>query len=529
MNPTNGILPNTPTDSARTTALQHFETAAPQHGSTAARQHVIAARRLHRSTLVFLLLILLVLGTMIKAYYDTNTIEVRHYEITSGSLGEALAGLKVAFLTDLHIKRVAVRENKALEILRREKPDIILLGGDLIAFRSSYGPLMSFLSRLEAPHGIYAVLGNTEYSNENGSCILCHKEKSRSLRQGTYPVFIRNSSVFVKVNGKAVNIAGLDDPVGGKADIERTLRAVDSKHPTILLSHSPEICDEASSREVDMVLSGHTHGGQLFITRYLGKIFPSDPALEFLDGFFQKGRAPMYVSRGLGTSYLPFRFGVKPEITFFVFTGSQRYASLGKEASVSNNPPRTLFSGINLSNILETFNIFSLLSNSNTAGDARDAKNSRVLMDFESEEELQQLNWECHKWFELSEENVTSGNHSLKVTLPPGQYPGIEFQKLDTDWSESKILRMDVFNCSAEQVRFHIRIDDHKSGWEYANRFDINFALNPGMNNISVPTDTIRTNIHSRPLHLKKIKHMMVFIPHNDKTRELYLDNIRLE
>jgi len=159
----------------------------------------------------------------------------------------------------------------------------------------------------------------------------------------------------------------------------------------------------------------------------------------------------------------------------------------------------------------------------------KDSRNSRILMDFESEEELQQLTWECHKWFELSTENVTSGNHSVKVTLPPGQYPGTIFENLKTDWSDSKFLRMDVFNGSPEQVKFHIRIDDHKSGWEYADRFDINFALNPGMNNISVPTDTIRTNIHPRPLNLKKIKHMMVFIPHNEKTRELYIDNIRLE
>ena len=512
-----------------TATPQHSSTTPPQHGSTAAQQHMVTRRRQHRSTLVFLLLIFLVLVGMAKAYYDTNTIEVRYYEITSGSLGEALAGLKVAFLTDLHIKKVGVRENKTLEILQKEKPDAILLGGDLIGFKSQYAPLMAFLSKLEAPHGIYAVLGNTEYSNENGSCVLCHKEKLRDLKQYAHTVFLRNSSILLKVKGKAINIAGLDDPVRGKADIDKTLRTVDSNHPTILLSHSPEMFDEVSSREVDMVLSGHTHGGQLFITKYLRKIFPFDPALEFLEGFFQKGRAPMYVSRGLGTSYLPFRFGVKPEITFFRFTGSQKYASLGKEPSVSNNTPRTVFSGISLSNILETFDIFSLLTNSNPAGDARDAINSQILIDFESEGELQQLNWECHKWFELSKENVTSGNYSLKVTLPAGQYPGIVFENLRTDWSESKVLRMDVFNSSPEQVKFHIRIDDHKSGWEYANRFDINFALNPGMNNISVPTDTLRTNIHSRPLNLKKIKRMIVFIPHNDKTRELYIDNIRLE
>jgi hypothetical protein len=475
---------------------------------------------------------------MIKAYYDTNTIEVRYYDITSASLGEALAGLKVAFLADLHVKKIGVRENKTLEILQREKPDIILLGGDLIGFKGQYAPAMSFLGRLEAPHGIYGILGNTEYSNENGSCVLCHKEKSTDLRQDAHPVFLRDSSILLKVNGKTINIAGIDDPVRGKADLDKTLRTVDSNHPTILLSHSPELFDEASIREVDLILSGHTHGGQLFVTKYLRKIFPFDPALEFLGGFFQKGRVPMYVSKGLGTSYLPFRFGVKPEITFFVFSGSQRHASLAKDPSVSNNPPRTFFSGVNLSSIIETFHVFGFLEDSSGVKRPTDAidstnpidsRNSRILIDFESEEELQQLNWECTKWFELSRENVTSGRHSLKVILPAGQYPGIDFQNLRTDWSESKFLRMDVFNSSQEEVKFHIRIDDHKSGWEYADRFDIDFALNPGFNNISVPTEAIITNIHSRPLNLEKIRRMMVFIPSNDKTRELYIDNIRLE
>jgi len=106
--------------------------------STAPQQHIISRRRQHRNSLIILVLIALVLLGMAKAYYDTNTIEVRHYEITSGSLGEALAGLKVAFLSDLHIKKIGIRENKTLETLRREKPDIILLGGDLIGFKGQY-------------------------------------------------------------------------------------------------------------------------------------------------------------------------------------------------------------------------------------------------------------------------------------------------------------------------------------------------------------------------------------------------------
>jgi len=151
------------------------------------------------------------------------------------------------------------------------------------------------------------------------------------------------------------------------------------------------------------------------------------------------------------------------------------------------------------------------------------------LFDFESEEELKQLNWECHKWFELSEENATSGKYALRVTLPPGQYPGIDFEKIKSDWSGFSFLRMDVFNPDNEKVDFHIRIDDDKSSVEYCTRFDIDFNLKPGMNHLSISTDSIRTNIHHRPLNLNRIERMMVFISNNRKQRELYIDNIRLE
>jgi len=88
---------------------------------------------------------------------------------------------------------------------------------------------------------------------------------------------------------------------------------------------------------------------------------------------------------------------------------------------------------------------------------------------------------------------------------------------------------MDVFNPSDDKFIFHIRIDDRKSGWDYAKRFDYNFALKPGMNHLSIPTDSIKTNINPRSLDLKNIKQFMAFIPINQHRREFYIDNIRLE
>jgi hypothetical protein len=151
------------------------------------------------------------------------------------------------------------------------------------------------------------------------------------------------------------------------------------------------------------------------------------------------------------------------------------------------------------------------------------------LFDFESAADLEKLNWECHKWFERSQEHATSGKYSLRVVLPPGQYPGINFKEINPDWSKYHNLKMDVFNPSNENLIFHVRIDDHKSGWEYADRFDKNFELKQGMNHISIPTSSIRTNIHPRPLNLTNIKRFMVFIPNNQVKRELFIDHIRLE
>ena len=294
--------------------------------------------------------------------------------------------------------------------------------------------------------------------------------------------------------------------------------------PSILLAHSPEVIEEASHRGVDLVLCGHTHGGQIFLTRYLTAVFPLiDPAFRYLSGFFQEGNTLMYVNRGVGTSFLPFRLGVKPEIAFFTFenpSGQSRGSF-----NISNSPSRTVLAGFSLQDLVDGLGFLNLFAGTLP----RRAPNAKVLFDFESDADLNKLNWECHKWFELSQENATSGRNSLRVVLPPGEYPGINFQDIPRDWSQGKAFRMDVFNPAGEELIFHVRIDDHKSGWEYADRFDVNLTLKPGMNKISIPTDSMKTNIRPRQLDLKHIERLMVFIPNNLEPREIYLDNMRVE
>ena len=508
----------------------------------------------------FILLILFVS----KAYYDTNCIEIRRYRIENSPLGEVLEGTKVAFLSDLHIKRIGLIEKKVLEILNEEKPALVLLAGDFVGFDGSYGPVSSFLGQLNPPLGAYAVLGNTEYSNENGSCVLCHREKSKSLKEIPNPFFLRNSSVPLRIGERILNIAGVDDPVNQKSDLRTTRKSMKENGPSILLAHSPEVFEEASRLGFDLLLSGHTHGGQIFITRYLRKVLPLEPDLEYLEGFFQKRTTLMYVSRGIGTGFFPFRFGVKPEIAFLEFSNNptppsnpgNRINPVNSPDSplISDRPGTTFFAGLSISSFMDTFGIPKLFDSfSQAAGWRHDSTltsstsavksnsiptnpinsmNPRTavrLFDFEDESDLERLNWECHKWFELSDDYVTSGKHSLKISLPPGRYRGINFKKIPEDWTGFNFLKMDTFNPSGEDLRFHIRIDDNQSGWEYANRFDMDLHLKRGMNHISIPAVSIITNLSHRALNLKSIRKMMVFIPHNTKQREIYIDHIRLE
>lgn len=480
---------------------------------------------IRKYTITVLIVFVAVILLIAKAYYDTHTIEVKKYQINHAPLGDVLVGLKVAHLSDLHIKWTTKREKKIFEILDQEKPDLIFLTGDYIKFNGSYGPALFFFRQLKAPFGVFAVMGNTEYYNENGSCILCHKEGSRQLKEKHNPTFLRNSRAELEINGKLLTILGVDDPVTLRSNLKQALKNVHTEGPSILLAHSPEIFPEASDLGVDLVLSGHTHGGQIGLTKYLKKVFPLDPALEFLDGFFQEGRTLLYVNRGIGTSLLPFRFGVKPEISFFQFQGSSG-KSTAYGFKISNLLSETIFVGFDFSSFFETFSPFDFIKNK--LADSKKPNNATVLFDFEHSADLERLNWECHKWFELSKEHVTSGKYSLKVSLPPGQYPGIYLKDINPDWSSYTYFNMDIFNPSKEKIPFHIRIDDYKSGWEYAHRFDKEIELNPGANTIVIPTTSIKTNLNSRPLNLIKIERLLFFIPNNQKPRDLFIDNIRL-
>ncbi|MFB3926302.1 MAG: metallophosphoesterase [Syntrophales bacterium] len=478
-------------------------------------------------------LIMLCLSAVI--YYDTNTIEIRRYHIEKPDLGQVLKGKKVALLSDPHIIRIGLREENVLRIVAAEKPDIIFMTGDYISPGGRYEPALKWMERLKAPLGIYAVLGNAEYSNESGSCILCHEKNSTSLKKDSTLRFLRNSFRRIEIGGHPLYIVGLDDPVetrrknGGKDnnDLEKTVKDLDPKTPKILLVHSPEVFEDAVGQGFNLVLCGHNHGGQIFLTRTLRRFFSFESPLAYLEGFFEKGKTLMYVNRGIGASLLPFRIGVRPEITLLTFSDGGDNPAVTGGGGIRNNPVRSAFSGVNLKSICDTFDLFGSLLRKR--GTPKTSSISKVLFDFESEGGLETLNWECGKWFELSAMHSLPGSYSLHAVFFPGAHRTIQFGNVNQDWSDYERMKMEVFNPSGTDMELVVRLDDSSSGWDYTQRYDGRFILRPQANEISIPLTSLRTNVSSRPMDLRHIRNFTISLRDNGLKSEFYISDIRLE
>lgn len=152
-----------------------------------------------------------------------------------------------------------------------------------------------------------------------------------------------------------------------------------------------------------------------------------------------------------------------------------------------------------------------------------------VLFDFETDAELDQLNWNCQTLYSLSEEHATNGSKSLKLELYPSDYPGFSpaIGKYD-DWRGYQEFRFDIYNPQQEEIRISVRIDDSKDYPDYGERYNNSFILKPGFNNISILLNTLITSGSGRKLSLKKIHQLLIFMSHPDETTVFYIDYVRL-
>ena len=224
-------------------------------------------------------------------------------------LPPAFDGFRITQLTDIHHSRIlGISEvRRVVSLAQQTKPDMFVLTGDYsTSYRRYIEPCAEALSPLSAPEGVWAVLGNHDHYTDP-------ELTTRALERNHITV-LNNAHTTLRRGSDSLQLSGIDDWTWNATDWSRAFSGLSAKTPTILLSHQPTVLDLAQTSDVSLIISGHTHGGQLNFP-LLGapaRRFTND--LKYARGLFRRGETQLYVSSGTGVIGLPLRFGVRPEI-----------------------------------------------------------------------------------------------------------------------------------------------------------------------------------------------------------------------
>ncbi len=272
----------------------------------------------------------------VKGIYNTTEFHIRleRTGVNVAQLPGPFEGFKIALLSDFHSSFVVGKGllSAASRMAMGEKPDVILLGGDFISgstkflsgsvgeFKAKYlNRCLDALSALEAPMGIYAVLGNHDFWSGPEAVEKITDEFSKRLGV----VWLRNSSATLERGVEKIDLLGIDDYWEESSSLEKAYMGLDMTTPKILLSHNPDINEAIDDRfmRIDLTLSGHTHGGQV-VAPFIGMPFiPSPFGQKYRAGLVRDGKRQTYVTRGVGHLLAPIRLNCPPEVTLITLKG----------------------------------------------------------------------------------------------------------------------------------------------------------------------------------------------------------------
>lgn len=259
-------------------------------------------------------------GVAYSLVIEPRRIEVSRRTLRVPGLPRTLDGLRIAQVTDVHLGPWLSLDfvKEAVRLTNRLDPDLILLTGDYVHRSASYiDPVVDALAGLRARIGIAGVLGNHDWW-----------EGAMPMRQAFARAgipMIDNSRIFVSPErkiatdaGEGLCIAGVGDLWEDEVRVEDALGGLPEEMPRILLSHNPDVAEDprlgAPRHRVDLMLSGHTHGGQVWIPGLGTPVVPSSHGQKYAQGLVEGPACPVFICRGVGMTVLPVRLGVPPEI-----------------------------------------------------------------------------------------------------------------------------------------------------------------------------------------------------------------------
>jgi len=241
------------------------------------------------------------------ALAEANTLTTEKINITLKRLPKNLDGFRIVHLSDIHHSPFTSLEHitRAVEIANSLEPDMFVLTGDFVSHESEYiEPMAKVMGTLKSEFGTFACLGNHDHWTDAELVTNC-------LRGENITVLINEGFRF-SARGASFWLCGVDDYMVGQTDLRSALRGSFPDEIKMLLAHNPKILYRAARASVDLMLSGHTHGGQVKIRNEEKRILPRR---KFASGLYRRKDTQVYITRGIGTVVLPVRFGCPPEVS----------------------------------------------------------------------------------------------------------------------------------------------------------------------------------------------------------------------
>jgi len=242
---------------------------------------------------------------------EPRWVAVERRDVPIQGLGAGLDGLRLVLLSDTHCGPWTSPDyvRKTVRLANEQEPHVALLLGDYCHdHRRHIGPGIEPFADLEAAHGVFAVLGNHDHWED--------AQATRRALKDVGAVELTNTAAVIEQHGDRLALGGVDDLWTGQQDPVTAFAGVSEGVPRLLLSHNPDYAEELpEGLRVDLMVSGHTHGGQVWLPLVGAPLVPSRYGQRYRAGLVEGPRCWVYVTRGLGTITPPVRFLCRPELT----------------------------------------------------------------------------------------------------------------------------------------------------------------------------------------------------------------------
>lgn len=245
-----------------------------------------------------------------EAIAEANRIEIEEVQIKLRRLPKTLDGFRIVHLSDIHHSPLTNLEHikRAVEISNELKPDMFILTGDYVSHEPEYiEPVAEVLGELRSEFGTFACLGNHDHWTDA-------EIVTTSFRENGITMLINEGFRFSARNG-SFWLCGVDDYMVGKTDVRAALRGSFPNEMKLLLAHNPVILSRAVYAGVDLMLSGHTHGGQVKLREPRERVLFPNRKRRLRSGLHHRRDTQIYITRGIGTVVLPVRYQCPPEIS----------------------------------------------------------------------------------------------------------------------------------------------------------------------------------------------------------------------